>query len=63
MHHSIEYRELLRTLDNDEAVRIFMDEKLNERGELAAKAVSKRMEKAQVKHTEHVTTKLSEYKE
>ena len=34
MHHSIEYRELLRTLDNDEAVRIFMDEKLNERGYL-----------------------------
>lgn len=32
---SMEYRELLRTLDNDESVRTFMDEKLNERGEMA----------------------------
>ena len=32
---SMEYRELLRTLDNDESVRTFMDGKLNERGEMA----------------------------
>ena len=31
----MEYRELLRTLDNDESVRTFMDGKLNERGEMA----------------------------
>ena len=32
---SMEYRELLRTLDNDESVRTFMDGKLNERGKMA----------------------------
>lgn len=63
IHHSIEYRELLRTLDNDESVRTFMDEKLNERGELALKAVTARREKAQEKYTSEVQAKMTQYEE
>ena len=63
IHHSIEYRELLRTLDNDESVRTFMDEKLNERGELALAAVTTRREKAAEKYTGEVQAKMIQYED
>ena len=58
----MEYRELLRTLDNDESVRTFMDGKLNERGEMAQHAVNARRDKARAKHLKEVSVMIDDYK-